>query len=446
MTAKVQRLFIFDCYRTRSLNGEDMSAANVDFSASYGNVLGDIDAAPLAILSAASADPVPEVRESKVVFADALRDLLSHYHNQQKTLSLSTGSACLQELAQGVRARSEKISLHNHQVVNWFAAADQQTFTLIDADTQFAAPDQETDAARQSPAALRVVKGGKTMLESTLFSQPVQGMSAGDLQALRDKQADQLQAAVYLPPQTLADARVPEMRLIPGGRFIMGSPFEEPHRYDDEGPQREVQIAPFYCGVYALTFAEWDACAGSDIKHKPRDYQWGRDRQPVIDVSWQDAEAYLNWLSQQTGQHYRLLSEAEWEYACRAGTTLPFSTGASLEPEQANFDGNYVYGGSRPGANWMRALPVGGYAANPLGLHDMHGNVWEWVQDHWNDNYEGAPLDGSAWLNGNADRRVLRGGSWVNVPINLRSACRSRGAINFRGHGVGFRVAMDVEC
>jgi formylglycine-generating enzyme required for sulfatase activity len=225
------------------------------------------------------------------------------------------------------------------------------------------------------------------------------------------------------------------MVVVPAGSFMMGSPASEAGRLDDEGPQHRVTVAkPFAVGKFEVTVAEWDACvAGGGCNHKPSDQGWGRGRRPVINVSWQDAKGYVAWLSRKTGRTYRLLSEAEWEYAARAGTTTPFSTGATISTDQANFGGN---GGS--------AKEVGSFKANAFGLHDMHGNVWEWVEDCWNGSYSGAPTDGSVWTSGDCTSRVLRGGSWYGNPRLLRSANRDRFTTDFRNYGFGFRVGRTL--
>ncbi|MBX9637851.1 SUMF1/EgtB/PvdO family nonheme iron enzyme [Nitrosomonas sp.] len=227
---------------------------------------------------------------------------------------------------------------------------------------------------------------------------------------------------VLKPGQTFRDplqsgGEGPLLAVIPAGRFVMGSPQDEHGRTEREGPQHEVIIAqPFALGVYAVTFSEYDRFCEATGKETPSDYGWRRENRPVIGVSWHDAQAYCGWLNKQTGQFYRLPSEAEWEYACRAGTKTPFFTGETINSDQANF-----------GEKHQKTLPVGSFAPNMFGLYDMHGNVWEWTQDCWHENYQNAPVDGSAWLEangGNCDRRVVRGGSWYFNPKFLRSADR----------------------
>jgi len=161
-------------------------------------------------------------------------------------------------------------------------------------------------------------------------------------------------------------------------------------------------------------------------------------------VNWHDAKDYADWLSEQTGKPYRLPSEAEWEYAARAGTTTPFWQGKTISTNQANYDGNCVYGEGRKGLWRQGTVPVHSFAANAFGLYNVHGNVWEWVEDCWTDRYAGAPTDGSAWKTGDCSRRVLRGGSWGYVPWSLRAASRSRYSPDVRMSSTGFRLARTL--
>ena len=239
-------------------------------------------------------------------------------------------------------------------------------------------------------------------------------------------------------------AECPQMVVVPAGSFLMGSPEFEEGRFDNEGPVRRVRIpVPFAMGVYEVTFAEWDECDadGGCGGHFPDAEDWGRGRRPVVNVSWEDAQAYVRWLSAKTGKRYRLPSESEWEYAARAGTRTPFSTGETISTEQANYNGNYTYGAGRKGVYRRQTVPVGTFGANAWGLHDVHGNVWEWTQDCWNGSYAGAPTDGSAWGSGDCSVRVLRGGSWTDFPRHLRSANRIGFTPADRNLGSGFRMA-----
>jgi formylglycine-generating enzyme required for sulfatase activity/uncharacterized caspase-like protein len=232
----------------------------------------------------------------------------------------------------------------------------------------------------------------------------------------------------------------PELVVIPAGEFMMGSPESEEGRFEDEGPQHRVTIGRrFAIARYPVTFDEYDRFCEARQREKPSDEGWGRGRRPVINVSWDDAQAYVSWLSQETGRAYRLPSEAEWEYACRAGTTSPYSFGDAITPEKAN------YSDSRLG----RTGEVGAYPPNRWGIHDAHGNVWEWIEDDWHDNYRGAPSDGSAWKDAGKGREprlcVLRGGSWVNDSRHCRSACRNGIDAGYRLYNVGFRVARTLS-
>ncbi len=257
----------------------------------------------------------------------------------------------------------------------------------------------------------------------------------------------------------------PELVVIHAGSFSMGSPANEEGRYTDEGPQREVRFAtPFAIARYTVTcgqFASFAAATKHDMSggayawtgeswQLMADHDWRdpgfvqTDAHPVVCVSWLDAQTYVGWLAQRTGQPYRLPTEAEWEYAARAGTTTPFWTGATISTAQANYDGNHVYGSGAAGIDRQGtvAMDEPTFHANPFGLHHVHGNVFEWVQDSYAGSYEGAPLDGHLSVERD-DRpgRVLRGGSWTNNPRILRSASRGGYAPDVRYNDVGFRVA-----
>jgi formylglycine-generating enzyme required for sulfatase activity len=223
----------------------------------------------------------------------------------------------------------------------------------------------------------------------------------------------------------------------------MGSPADEPGRLDEEGPQHEVMIAnAFAVGQFAVTFAEWDACVddGGCGGYRPSDEGWGRGDMPVINVSWDDAQVYVKWLSSKTGKRYRLLSEAEREYVARAGTTTPFWWGKSITSKQANYNGNYTYA-DKKGEYRQKTVPVKSFEPNRWGLYQVHGNVLEWTEDCWNKNYEGAPKDGSAWTAGHCFSRVLRGGSWDSHPWYLRAAFHHGDRPDGRFKMIGIRVA-----
>jgi formylglycine-generating enzyme required for sulfatase activity len=244
-------------------------------------------------------------------------------------------------------------------------------------------------------------------------------------------------------------AACPEMVVVPAGSFMMGSPPDEPERNAEEGPQHEVTFAnPFAVGRFAVTFDEWDLCAtDGGCKHQPADEKsWGRGRRPVVNISWDDAKAYVAWLSHKTGKNYRLLSEAEREYVTRAGTATAFWTGPTISTKDANYNGNFVYRGGARGDNRAMTLPVDSFAANPWGLYQVHGNVWEWVEDCWHEDYNGAPTDGSVWSGGDCNFHLLRGGSWFVDPRSIRSAARlGYSSDNRDGNDTGFRVARTLN-
>ena len=236
--------------------------------------------------------------------------------------------------------------------------------------------------------------------------------------------------------------------MVPAGSFMMGSPASEDGRSSDEGPQHKVTfVKPFAIGKFEVTFAEWDACVETGgCKNKPHDWGWGRGRHPVINVSWDDVKnEFLPWLLHKTRNTYRLLSESEWEYAARAGTTTPFSTGNTITSDRANFDGNTTYGGSAKGLSRRRTVEVGSFPANAFDLHDMHGNVSEWVQDCYNGSYAGAPVDGTPVASEDCSRRTLRGGAWASDPKRLRSSDRTGYSPGGRLAGVGFRLARALD-
>jgi formylglycine-generating enzyme required for sulfatase activity len=238
----------------------------------------------------------------------------------------------------------------------------------------------------------------------------------------------------------------PWLVTVPAGSFTMGSPASEPERGDDEGPQRRVTLPSFAIGRHEVSFAQWDACvADGGCTAQPRDEGWGRADRPVIRVRWEMAGEYLAWLGRKTGQRYRLPSEAEWEYAARAGTTTPFSLGERVDPDQVNVAGGFAYNGSRKGVDRQRTVPVGSLPANPWGLHEVHGNVWEWVEDCWHDDYRGAPRDARAWTrNCSEPRHVLRGGSWYDRVDFARSAFRH--GLEAGSHtAIGFRVVRELR-
>jgi formylglycine-generating enzyme required for sulfatase activity len=267
-----------------------------------------------------------------------------------------------------------------------------------------------------------------------------------------------------VPNQALALS----MLWIPPGRFWMGSPPTEPERGDTEGPMHLMQMQGFFMSQTPITQAQWRQVVRS---HERPGESWGHKlsttpssfqgetcglfpgetntyNRPVEQVSWLDAMEFCSRLSQRTGRIYTLPSEAQWEYACRAGTTTPFHFGNTINTELANYNGNYDYADGPKGVYRKQTTPVGLFPANAWGLQDMHGNMYEWCLDEWHDSYEGAPTDGGAWVDGTevikseelGKARLLRGGSWDDFPRDCRSAFRSHYQPDDANDYVGFRV------
>jgi formylglycine-generating enzyme required for sulfatase activity len=260
---------------------------------------------------------------------------------------------------------------------------------------------------------------------------PPTGPAQGD----RDGDPSRLDLSVF------SDAAfAPELVVIPAGDFTMGSAEDEKGRSEHEGPQHRVTIARrFAIGRYPVTFDEYDRFCEATGREKPADATWGRGRRPVINVGWDHAQAYIAWLSRETGPAYRLPSEAEWEYACRAGTTTRYSFGDAITTSDANCTDSGL----------GRTSEVGAYPPNRWGLHDMHGNVFEWIEDDWQEDYRAAPVDGSAWKDPETSTSwhmcVLRGGSWNFVSGLCRSACRVGLHSEVLENNIGFRVVRTLS-
>jgi formylglycine-generating enzyme required for sulfatase activity len=237
-----------------------------------------------------------------------------------------------------------------------------------------------------------------------------------------------------------------EMVAIPSGRFMMGSPTTERERYEDEGPQHEVMVSPFFMGKYPVTQAQWRAIANTPVEEQEIDSsEFKGDDLPVENVLWEQAQEFCARLSRESGRSYRLPSEAEWEYACRAGTTTTFHFGETITGKFANYNSGIIYRKEVKVKRRGQTSPVGIFPANAFGLYDMHGNVWEWCQDNWHDNYNESPNDGSAWIFGDdSSEYTLRGGSWDNIPRNCRSAVRTDHYPEKRTNNLGFRVVCEM--
>lgn len=282
-----------------------------------------------------------------------------------------------------------------------------------------------------SPTLLRLLQDFSAN-QSNAVAAPVQQASATPETPASPEEA----IPTHVPGYTFTDCNgCPEMTVLAGGIFMMGSPDNEPGRGRDEGPRHEVSLAPFAIGKYEVTFAQWDAClaGGGCNGYSPPDGGWGRGDRPVTGVSWEDAQAYLDWLNAQAGGlRYRLASEAEWEYAARAGQMDAYAFGPRVTATQATFRAR-------------QTTPVGAHDANAFDLYDMHGNVGEWVEDCYAPNYDLAPLDGVAVQSDECRRRVYRGGGYNDQAPVLRAAARRSAAPGARTQGVGFRVARTLD-
>ena len=261
-------------------------------------------------------------------------------------------------------------------------------------------------------------------------------MRPSQSEATLEAQAAPGSAPTYTAGHTFTDCdNCPEMVVLAGGLYTMGSPASEAGRGRDEGPQREVSIQPFAVGRYEVTFAQWDACLadGGCNGYSPPDGGWGRGARPVSNISWEDAQAYLDWLNRKVdGLRYRLATEAEWEYAARAGAQAAYAFGPRVTATQATFQ-------------VRQTTPVGAHEANAFSLFDMHGNVGEWVEDCYAANYDLAPVDGAAVQADNCQRRVYRGGGFADRATVLRAAARQSARPQQRAPGVGFRVARTLD-
>jgi formylglycine-generating enzyme required for sulfatase activity len=236
--------------------------------------------------------------------------------------------------------------------------------------------------------------------------------------------------------------------VFPGGTFLMGAPASEEGSRDFERPQHYVTVQPFYMGKYTITQEQWEkvvySCPQVSEKLDLHPSYFKGDKLPVEQVSWYDAVEFCKRLAWKTGREYRLPSEAEWEYACRAGSAKPFSFADTITTDMVNYDGNYTYGNAPKGKYRVQTTPVGTFRSNDFGLYDMHGNVWEWCADKWHNSYAGAPDDGIAWLDKNVNRYLLRGGSRNSTPWDCRSAYRDNYGPGNRDNDIGFRVVVSA--
>jgi formylglycine-generating enzyme required for sulfatase activity len=314
-----------------------------------------------------------------------------------------------------------------HQVGTpvWWPSQEEPPKPLAEANTPRLLPN--------APEALKPSGTAAASPERNAKADPALSITPGSGQSFRDRLASGEPCPMC-----------PEMVVVPAGTFTMGSPEKEEGHSNGVGGEAQVPVTitrPFAVGKFAVTFDHWVACVadGGCSGYRPADMGWGRGNRPVINVSWYAAKAYAAWLSRKTGKTYRLLSEAEREYVTRAGTMTPFWWGSSITPKQAN------YAGGAKGEYRAKTAPVDSFEANPWGLFNVHGNVWEWTEDCWNDNNQGNPGNGNARTTGDCMRRVLRGGSWSVAPLALRAANRYWNTTDNRIDDIGFRLARTLN-
>lgn len=306
----------------------------------------------------------------------------------------------------------------------------------------FSTPSQSTESLEEQQDTKLIVPvpslPGTQTFEFTTVMVDIQG-----------KEISRRRGQAYYLTEDLGNGVTLEMVYIPGGIFLMGSPESKGKRYSNERPQHLVTVKPFLISKYPITQAQWrEVAALSEVRQKLklRPSRQGGKSHPVTKISWHDAIEFCDRLSQKTGKNYRLPTEAEWEYACRAGTTTPFHFGETIRSDLANYDGTCTYHSEPQGINRAKFIQVGSFTfANAFGLFDMHGNVWEWCIDYWHENYNNAPNTGDGWLDSeNNFNRVMRGGSWINEPFRCRSACRQICDVNHRSDNTGLRVVRNL--
>jgi formylglycine-generating enzyme required for sulfatase activity len=297
-------------------------------------------------------------------------------------------------------------------------------------------------ADAQALKALRQIwtRSPETQSVKSVFNLTEDTSAKSSSQVSKSPQASSLPSPISKSPQILTETLPGNIKLemvkIPAGSFTMGS-----DEYDNEKPQHQVKLQEFYLGKYPVTQEQYQAIMGtnpSDFKDNPKN--------PVENVSWDDVQEFCQKLNEKTEKKYRLPSEAEWEYACRAGTKTAFYFGETISTDQANYDGNFIFRKGKKGVYREKTTPVGNFPANKFGLYDLHGNVWEWCEDVWHENYENAPKDGSSWNENNSQTsfRTMRGGSWYAYPGNCRSAVRAGLSAGNCRYSFGFRLAVSI--
>lgn len=398
---------------------------------------------------------VPEVFLKEKARLNWAKSLWSRVQPQrEQVLKLQTQ---LQEAAQTAARLQLEVNQVSQEREQLAAAIDQKTAAHTQLKAQFEQTQQTLvrlqkqlqQAAQNIPLAARQSQADRCALPAIALPPVLQSFtfSVVTLDAQGEAVDRSMQTARFFKEDL--DTAVLEMIAIPGGEFEMGSLTVEPEREVYESPQHHVTVASFCMSRYPITQEQWRVVANFAQIDRPLDpdpSHFKGDDQPIEQVSWHDAIEFCARLAQATGRGYRLPSEAEWEYACRAGATTPFHFGETILPAFANYDGNYTYAAGAEGQYAHQTVAVGSFeVANAFGLSDMHGNVWEWCADLWHGSYDKAPSDGGVWeQDGIANHRLLRGGAWYCLPSLCRSAQRHWDQADHGGSGISFRVVCSA--
>lgn len=328
---------------------------------------------------------------------------------------------------------------------NQAAEADPRISEEISSGIVTAEVPAETIADGESIAGALAIDESSSELSANQGMETAADVGSATVSIVEDDAPDA--ALVATAGEVIKDCdECPQMIVVPAGAFKLGSPDDERSREDVEGPQIDISIAnAFAIGAFEVTFAEWAACVadGGCNGHEPSSMGWGGGKRPVVNVSFEDAARYAEWLSEKTGQTYRLPSEAEWEYAARASAEGAFSFDGDLTPSKANFNANYPYAGASAGTYRSKTVEVGSFDPNAFGLYDMHGNVWEWTSNCWRSSHANAPIDGSP-VGGACNQRVIKGGGWNAGGWRLRAAHRKPVNSGVRDFDTGFRLVREL--
>ncbi len=383
---------------------------------------------------------------------DPMEQLIWGITGKKPSAQISEEAERLQRQHEEARRLPQQLS--RKQFLKWVGFGGGGLVTAVLAREIFKEQPEEQSPTQEQPPTQEAPEV-ETSLQTVEFETVTVDERGEVVERDRNKQAEFFK-------EDLGNGITLDLVYIPSGKFLMGTEDEEIERlvqkfdrewFRVEKPQHEVTVQPFFMGKYPITQAQWRAIASRedwkierDLDPNPADFKdrADSDRRPVEEVSWYDAVEFCQRLSKQTGKEYRLPTEAEWEYACRAGTTTPFHFGETITTDLANYNGDYTYASEPQGQYREETTPVGNFPPNAFGLYDMHGNVWEWCEDDWHENYQSAQEYGSAWRSESSNKKVIRGGSWNNIPSYCRSAIRDRYTRDDRDYGIGFRVVCVV--